>query len=136
MRNSLVIAIAALLALEPVVATAQGRGQEGRGGQGRGRDVRAAPREERGRVERRDDRQEERRYDPRGPQRPPGPRLDRGFGPGQILPPGVRGGQLQDFSRHRLRPPPPGYDWVRVGPDIYLMQRSTGLVLEMIPGGY
>ena len=55
---------------------------------------------------------------------------------GQYLPPQYRGAVVQDRGRYRLRPPPPGYDWVGVGPDIYLMQRSTGMVLDIIPGGY
>jgi Ni/Co efflux regulator RcnB len=130
MRNSLVFAIAALLLLEPAVAGAQGRGRE----------MRAAAREDRGRADRREERREELREERRGEsrrlQRPPPMRQERSFGPGQVLPPAFRRGQLQDFTRHRLRPPPPGYDWVRVGPDIYLMQRSTGLVLETIPGGF
>jgi Ni/Co efflux regulator RcnB len=55
---------------------------------------------------------------------------------GQYLPPQYRGYRVPDLGRYRLRPPPPGYDWVTVGPDIYLMQRNSGLVLDVVPGGY
>jgi len=55
---------------------------------------------------------------------------------GQYLPPEYRGYRVPDLGRYRLRPPPPGYDWVTVGPDIYLMQRNSGLVLDVVPGGY
>lgn len=71
------------------------------------------------------------RGDPRGAG--PGPQT---WGRGQRLPPMYRGEVLRDPSRYRLRAAPPGYDWVGVGPDIYLMQRSTGMVLDSIPGGY
>jgi Ni/Co efflux regulator RcnB len=47
-----------------------------------------------------------------------------------------RGDVLRDPGRYRLRTPPPGYDWVGVGGDIYLMQRGSGMVLDAIPGGY
>lgn len=60
----------------------------------------------------------------------------RAWGRGDFLPPTYRGQGLSDFGRYRLRPPPAGYDWVQVGRDIYLMQRSTGMVLEAIPYGY
>lgn len=43
---------------------------------------------------------------------------------------------LRDPGRFRLRTPPPGYDWVGVGRDIYLVQRGTGRVLDAIPDGF
>ena len=126
MRKILVAALAVLTLLAPLVdAAAQGRGNgNGRGRGGEGRAERNYEREDRV-----------------GPQRqaPPGRYnlpAQRGWGRGQYLPQPYRGGQIQDFGRHRLRPPPAGYDWVRVGPDIYLTQRATGLVVEAIPGGY
>lgn len=67
---------------------------------------------------------------------PPPPSRGRAWSRGDYLPPNYRGAEVRDFGRHRLRPPPAGYDWVQVGPDIYLTQRSTGMVLEAIPGGY
>lgn len=120
MRNALVVAMAALSLLAPIPSSAQGRGWgdgEDRG-QGRGED----------RGERRG-----RRADP-GPaaSRPPPESWNRG----QYLPGPYRGDQVPDPGQLRLRQPPAGYDWVRVGRDVYLTQRSTGLVVEAIPGGY
>jgi Ni/Co efflux regulator RcnB len=34
---------------------------------------------------------------------------------------------------YHLRRPPNGYGWVTVGPNAYLMQRSTGLILDTAP---
>jgi Ni/Co efflux regulator RcnB len=127
MRRMLVAAMAAATLMAPLAdALAQGRGN-GRGDDRRGerraersfeREAQRAPRGAQG--------------DRRAYQAPP----PQGWNRGQVLPPPYRGGQIQDFDRHRLRPPPHGYNWVRVGPDIYLTQRSTGLVVEAIPGGY
>lgn len=33
---------------------------------------------------------------------------------------------------YRLRTPPPGYRWVRMGNDVYLVQTRTGLIAEAI----
>lgn len=134
MTHSLVVAMAALSLLAPATSSAHGQRDfrlgddnsshlapiqvaQGRGwgdgedrGEGRGR-----------------------RADP-GPQvgRPPPESWNRG----QYLPGPYRGGQVPDPGQLRLRRPPAGYDWVRVGRDVYLTQRSTGLVVEAIPGGY
>jgi Ni/Co efflux regulator RcnB len=51
---------------------------------------------------------------------------------GGHLPPGVRGEVVPDLGRYRLRPPPPGYDWVRVGNAFLLMNRETGQIFDMI----
>jgi Ni/Co efflux regulator RcnB len=69
---------------------------------------------------------------PRGPAERARPQI---WGRGDSLPPAARANRINDVERYRLRPPPEGYDWVVVGPDIYLIQRSSGLVLEAIPGG-
>jgi Ni/Co efflux regulator RcnB len=76
---------------------------------------------------------------------PPGyyPAAPRGYYPpppayggylrrGGHLPPGVRGEVVPDLGRYRLRPPPPGYDWVRVGNAFLLMNRETGQIFDMI----
>ena len=60
----------------------------------------------------------------------------RSYRQGEYLPPMYRGSVVQNPGRYRLRAPPPGYDWVGVGPDIYLMQRNSGMVLDTIPGGF
>lgn len=142
MKMPIVAALAALLLLAPVAdASAQGRGegryraaerqadrnydraraQESRGRQGPPQSRQRPPRS----SSRQDYRPSQRDYGP-----PP-----RALGRGQVIPQPYRGAQIRDFSRYRLRPPPSGYDWVGVGPDIYLVQRSTGMVLESIPGG-
>lgn len=39
---------------------------------------------------------------------------------------------IAEPARYRLRTPPPGYRWVRVGNDVYLAQTETGLIAEVI----
>jgi Ni/Co efflux regulator RcnB len=51
---------------------------------------------------------------------------------GGHLPPGIRGEVVPDLGRYRLRPPPPGYAWVRVGNAFLLMNRETGQIFDMI----
>jgi Ni/Co efflux regulator RcnB len=81
---------------------------------------------------------------PRGPYAPPPayapPYLPHGhpggagvFRRGQFLPQAYWGGLLADPRVYRLRRPPAGYGWVTVGPNAYLMQRSTGLILDTAP---
>ena len=55
---------------------------------------------------------------------------------GQVLPPAYRGAYVPDPGRYHLRAAPPGYGWVGDGRDAYLTQRSTGLVLDRVPGAY
>jgi Ni/Co efflux regulator RcnB len=55
---------------------------------------------------------------------------------GQIMPPGYRGDVINDFGRYHLRRPPRGYYWVREGDDFVLVAIGTGLIFEVIPGGY
>ena len=59
-----------------------------------------------------------------------------GWRRGQVLPPAYRGAYVPDPGRYHLRAPPPGYGWVGDGRDAYLTQRSTGLVLDRVPGAY
>ena len=155
MRQLLIIAAAALL-LSPLVASGQDRGGWRGGGFDR---YQMADRDRdhgdgRGRYEDRGRYDDARRYYDGGQERyapPPEPRAGgytRGAPPpypagpprawrqGEYLPPMYRGSVVQNPSRYRLRAPPPGYAWVGVGPDIYLMQRGTGMVLDTIPGGY
>jgi Ni/Co efflux regulator RcnB len=67
-------------------------------------------------------------YPPRG--YPGGPGV---FRRGQFLPQAYWGGMVADPRVYRLRRPPNGYGWVTVGPNAYLMQRSTGLILDTAP---
>jgi Ni/Co efflux regulator RcnB len=39
-----------------------------------------------------------------------------------------------DWATLGLDPPPPGAQWVRYGPDLLLVDLSTGSVLETVPG--
>ncbi len=52
---------------------------------------------------------------------------------GQVMPPAYAAGILADPRIYRLRRPPNGYGWVVVGPTAYLLQRSTGLILDTAP---
>ena len=52
---------------------------------------------------------------------------------GGYLPPQARGGVVRDYGRYRLRPPPPGYGWVRSGRSLMLMDMGTGQIFDMIP---
>jgi Ni/Co efflux regulator RcnB len=122
MRKPLVIAAVAIACLAPGFAAAKGRGD----GQPFLHQAAQADRSRDGGGRRDRDR------DRRGPPARP----ERGLEPGQLLPPSDRGAPVQDLGRRRLRAPPPGYEWVQRGRDVYLMQRSTGMVLEVIPGGY
>ncbi|HTK34170.1 MAG TPA: RcnB family protein [Caulobacteraceae bacterium] len=145
MRRLLIIAAAATL-LAPPSAMGRDHGD----GRGEGRSYERYPAADRGRDDRGQARGAQglryqpdpalrRREDPRNaPQAyraAPAP-AQRSWRQGQYLPPNYRGAVVQNPSRYRLRAPPRGYDWVGVGPDIYLMQRGTGMVLDAIPGGY
>lgn len=55
---------------------------------------------------------------------------------GETLPNGYRGATVPDPGRYHLRRPPNGYDWVGDNRNAYLMQRSTGMVLDSVPGAY
>lgn len=39
---------------------------------------------------------------------------------------------VRDYDRYNLRVAPPGYQWVRVGNDVYLTQTRTGLIAQVI----
>jgi Ni/Co efflux regulator RcnB len=70
-------------------------------------------------------------YAPRGYVPPP-----QGYGRGQVLPPDYRERYVEDPGRYHLRAPPSGYGWVGDGRNAYLMQRSTGMVLDAVPRAY
>lgn len=59
----------------------------------------------------------------------------RGYGVrrGGYMPPQYRGEPLQDYGRYRLRPPPRGYTWMRVGGSYVLMSMSTGQIFDVVP---
>ena len=47
-------------------------------------------------------------------------------------PPAYRGAIVPDYGRHRLRPPPPGFAWVRAGDRYLLVSRQTGQIFDII----
>ncbi|WP_337186736.1 RcnB family protein [Phenylobacterium sp.] len=126
----------------------QGRGAEG--SRGEGRDSRRWVDQDRGRegraeVRRDDDERRARvpalgygderrgrteRYDSGPPA--------RGFAPpasarrGGYLPDSYRGSVVEDYRRYRLRPPPQGYAWVRVGDGFALVSLADGRVFDMV----
>ena len=59
---------------------------------------------------------------------PPGSALRRGG----LMPPEYRGAVVPDYGRHRLRPPPPGFAWVRMGDRFMLVSRSTGQIFDVV----
>lgn len=87
------------------------------------------------RDHRRNDRHDDRRgYD----------RDHRGAGPdhrwtkGYRVPQQYRGPQyvVQDWRGHRLSAPPRGYHWVQYGGDYMLVAIATGVIAQLILGGY
>jgi Ni/Co efflux regulator RcnB len=40
--------------------------------------------------------------------------------------------RLDDWMAYGLPWPPPGYDWVRVGPDVLLVDRFTGRIVQVV----
>lgn len=51
---------------------------------------------------------------------------------GAYLPPYYRGYVIHDYGRYRLRPPPRGYAWYRVGDDYLLAAIASGLIFDII----
>ncbi|MBU2152801.1 MAG: RcnB family protein, partial [Alphaproteobacteria bacterium] len=94
--------------------------------------------------ERRDDGDDRRRYEerqryddgrpsygqaPRPNYMSPAPGVAARRGP----PDGYRGGGVvDDYRRYRLRPPPQGYDWVRMGNGFALVERGSGRVFDRV----
>ncbi|MCO5079269.1 MULTISPECIES: RcnB family protein [unclassified Chelatococcus] len=53
---------------------------------------------------------------------------------GNRLPPAYRGHVVRDYGRYHLRPPPRGYNWVRVDNNYLLIATATGLISSIIAG--
>ena len=51
---------------------------------------------------------------------------------GQYMPAEHRHHYIADISPYGLQPPPPGYRWVLVEDDAYLVQRENGLIRDII----
>jgi len=41
-----------------------------------------------------------------------------------------------DFGYYNLAPPPPNFEWVQDGPDALLVNLSTGMVVQVVPGAF
>jgi Ni/Co efflux regulator RcnB len=81
------------------------------------------------------------RWRERPPEEPyvvPGPAYGRRMPPGYglrrggLAPPDYRGAEVPDYGRLRLRPPPPGFAWVRMGGRYMLVSRATGQIFDII----
>jgi Ni/Co efflux regulator RcnB len=51
---------------------------------------------------------------------------------GAMLPPTYRSYVVEDYRRYRLRPPPRGYVWYRVGED-FMLAGENGMIFEIVP---
>ena len=69
---------------------------------------------------------------------PPPGWVERRWVVGDVLPPPYYGPRyvIVDWRAHHLRPPPPGYHWVRVGDDVVLAAIATGAIAEIIHDVY
>lgn len=55
---------------------------------------------------------------------------------GQYMSPSVRTYVVYDYGHYRLRPPPRGFVWVRADDDYLLVAATTGMVFDVIRGGW
>ena len=55
---------------------------------------------------------------------------------GHSMSPYVRTYVVYDYGRYRLRPPPRGMVWVRADNDYLLVAAATGIVFDVIRGGW
>jgi Ni/Co efflux regulator RcnB len=51
-----------------------------------------------------------------------------------MVPPQYRGAVVPDYRTHRLRPPPPGFTWIRMGDRYALVSEQTGQIFDVIGG--
>jgi Ni/Co efflux regulator RcnB len=71
-----------------------------------------------------------------GGYRPPAGYYARSWGFGQFLPRAwfARNYWLSDFLDFGLPYPPPGFTWVRVGPDALMIDEYTGRIVQVVRG--
>jgi Nickel/cobalt transporter regulator len=55
---------------------------------------------------------------------------------GGFLPTERLADRITDPRRYKVRPAPPGYSWVHVGRDLFLIQDRSGLIVDTVEGGY
>ncbi len=104
-----------------------------------------------GRDERQDERRDERRDDRDRFAPPPrafAPPMTYGYDSyrhdhgrrhwqrGQYMSPYGRTYVVYDYGRYRLRPPPRGFVWVRADNDYLLVAAATGVIFDVIRGGW
>jgi len=130
--------IACLATTAPLAdeAMAQGRGHGREKGHERGDERRTDDRRRDTRpalgYERRDDRRgrwddEAPRYEGRWDDGPGHSARRRGFAPDSY-----RGAVVEDYRRYRLRPPPHGYAWVRMGDGFALISLDDGQIFDRV----
>ncbi|MFD2141607.1 RcnB family protein [Ancylobacter oerskovii] len=51
---------------------------------------------------------------------------------GKRLPPNYRHDVVRDYGRHRLAPPPRGYNWVRVNNEYMLIGMASGIISSIV----
>lgn len=145
-----IMALCAALALSQ---TALGQGNNGKNGRndcrhgnGKGDCGEQRSHDMQGRRERQDPRaqyrndygQDNRRYNHQYNHDERGAGPDHDFHRGGRLPPEYRSRQyvVDDWRAHRLQQPPRGYHWVQTGGDYVLVAIATGVILQLILGGY
>ena len=55
---------------------------------------------------------------------------------GGFLPAERLADRIADPRKYKVRPAPPGYNWVHVGQDLLLVQDHSGLIVDTVEGGY
>ncbi|MGA0606917.1 RcnB family protein [Phenylobacterium sp. VNQ135] len=133
-----VVAVAASPFAADLAFAKDGQGRGGGHGQGRGRAEAQRGYERRGPPEGRG--YERRNYEGRGYERRGYERRDDDSPPGRFyaprpggrLPPEYRGPPVADYPRYRLRPPPAGYAWRRMG-DAFVLTDREGRIFDVIP---
>ncbi|HKP79987.1 MAG TPA: RcnB family protein [Phenylobacterium sp.] len=121
------------------VARERGDGRWNDDGRYRGRpDDRSRDVDERPRYQDRPYYEDRRRDDERGrPDYMQGPRPNYmrpvpGSGRRGYLPDNYRGEVVENYPRYRLRPPPHGYAWVRVGAGFALVEMDSGRIFDRV----
>ena len=54
---------------------------------------------------------------------------------GDVLPDAYRGQIVTDYQRWRLRRPPDGYAWYRVGAQFVMASMATGVIFDVVDAG-
>ena len=135
------VSVAACLGLGSLAVQAQPGPPPGHGSQdmrhGGRHDDRGRNNDNQRRDDRRfDERRADNRYDRRDDRRGAGP--DHNWQRGYRVPPQYRSHHyvVNDWRGHHLSAPPRGYQWVQNGADYLLIGIATGVIANMVLGGY